>query len=127
MKVVGINGSPRKHWNTASLINKALEGAKSHGAETEIIHLYDLNYKGCKSCFACKLREGKGYGRCNINDDLTEVFEKIEDSDAVILGSPIYFGVVTGEMRSFMERMIFPYFTYTNPPESLFPRKIKTV
>lgn len=126
MKVIGINGSPRKKWNTANLINEALDGAKSEGAETELINLYDLNYKGCKSCFACKTKGGKSYGRCNIKDDLTEIFERIEDADAVILGSPIYFGVVTGEMRSFMERLIFPYFTYTNPPQSLFPKKIKS-
>jgi len=126
MKLVGINGSPRKKWNTATMVEMALEGAKSEGAETEHIHLYDLDYKGYKSCFACKTKGSKSYGRCNIKDDLTEVFETIKNADAVILGSPIYFGVVTGEMRSFMERMIFPHFTYTNPPESLFPKKIKS-
>ena len=52
MKVMAINGSPRKKWNTATLLDKALEGAASQGAETELIHLYDLNYKGCISCFA---------------------------------------------------------------------------
>ena len=51
MKVIAINGSPRKKWNTATLLEKALEGAETEGAETEIIHLYDLNFKGCKSCF----------------------------------------------------------------------------
>ncbi|MTK64578.1 MAG: flavodoxin family protein [Methanobacterium sp.] len=126
MKIIGINGSPRKEWNTATLIKKALEGADSVGAETELIDLYDLEYKGCKSCFACKTKGSKSYGRCNVNDDLTPVFERIEEVDAVILGSPIYFGVVTGEMRSFMERMIFPYFTYTNPPKTLFPNKINS-
>jgi len=126
MKVIGINGSPRRKWNTATLIKETLKGAKSEGAETELINLYDLNYKGCKSCFACKTKDSKSYGRCNIKDDLTEVFERIEDADALILGSPIYFGVVTGEMRSFMERLIFPYFTYTNPPQSLFPKEIKS-
>jgi multimeric flavodoxin WrbA len=126
MKVIGINGSPRKRWNTATLMENALEGAESQGAETELIHLYDLDYKGCKSCFSCKTKNSKSYGRCAVRDDLTEVFEKIEDADAVILGSPIYFGIVTGEMRSFMERMIFPYFTYTKTPESLFPKKIKS-
>lgn len=126
MKIIGINGSPRKDWNTATLINDALEGAESQGAEIELIHLYDLDFKGCKSCFACKTKGSKSYGRCNVKDDLTEIFERIEDADAVILGSPIYFGVVTGEMRSFMERLIFPYFTYTNPPESLFPKQLKS-
>ena len=55
MHVIAINGSPRKNWNTATLLNKALEGASSQGATTELIHLYGLNFKGCVSCFACKL------------------------------------------------------------------------
>ena len=49
MKVIAINGSPRKKWNTATMLEKALEGATSEGAETELIHLYDLNFKGCTS------------------------------------------------------------------------------
>jgi multimeric flavodoxin WrbA len=54
MKIVAFNGSPRKDGNTATLLNKALEGAAAHGAEIEMIQLYDLNFKGCISCFACK-------------------------------------------------------------------------
>jgi multimeric flavodoxin WrbA len=42
------------------------------------------------------------------------------------LGSPIYFGTVSGEMHAFMERLLFPFFTYTDPPQSLFPKKIPT-
>lgn len=126
MKVVAINGSPRKEWNTAMLLKKALEGARSKGAETELIHLYDLDYKGCKSCFSCKTKESKSYGRCAVNDDLNPIFKRVEESDALIFGSPIYFGTVSGEMRSFMERLMFPYMTYTHPPQSLFPKKIKT-
>jgi multimeric flavodoxin WrbA len=126
MKVIAFNGSPRKKWNTATLLEKALEGAASRGAKTELIHLYDLNYKGCISCFACKTKGGKSYGRCAVKDDLTPVFRKIEKADAIILGSPIYFGTVSGEMKSFMERLLFPYSVYTDPPGSLFPRRIKT-
>ena len=126
MKVLAINGSPRKKWNTATLLEKALEGAASRGAETELIHLYDLDFKGCTSCFACKLKGGKSYGKCAMNDGLTPVLEKLAGADAFLLGSPIYFGTVTGEMRSFMERLFFPYLTYTRPPGSLFDRKLKT-
>jgi len=57
MLAIAMNGSPRKKWNTATLLEKALEGAASQGAETELVHLYDLNYKGCISCFACKLKK----------------------------------------------------------------------
>jgi multimeric flavodoxin WrbA len=126
MKFLAINGSPRKKWNTATLLQNALDGAASQGAETELVHLYDLDFKGCTSCFACKLKGGKSYGKCAVRDGLTPVLDKIPEADALILGSPIYFGTVTGMMRCFMERLMFPYLMYTRPPASLFPKKIPT-
>lgn len=126
MKVIGVNGSPRKTWNTATLLGKALEGAASRGAQTDIVHLYDLDYKGCVSCFACKTPGGKSYGRCARQDGLTPLLGQIEAADGLILASPVYYGTVTGEMRSFMERLFFPFMTYTDPPGSLFPRTIRT-
>lgn len=126
MKVIAINGSPRKNKNTAILLKQALEGAKSRGAQTQLIHLYDLNYKGCISCFACKLKNGKSYGRCAYRDDLTPILNQIEEADAIILGSPIYFGSITGQMTSFLERLMFPFSTYTQGYKSLFERKILT-
>lgn len=128
MKVMAFNGSPRKTWNTATLLQKALEGAASKGAQTRLVHLYDLKYTGCKSCFACKTKDGPSYGRCAAQDDLTPILKEVAEADAFILGSPIYFGGVTGEMKSFMERLLFPYLRYSLPPvpESLFPRKIHT-
>ena len=126
MKIMAFNGSPRKKWNTATLLQKALEGADSQNAKTELIHLYDLNYKGCISSFACKTIGGKSYGRCAVQDDLTDVFSSVEQADAIILGSPIYWGTVSGEMKSFMDRLLFQYLLYTEPPASLFPNKIRT-
>ena len=76
-KVYAINGSPRKNWNTATLLKHALEGAASQGAETELIHLYDLNFKGCTSCFSCKLKDGESFGKCAMKDGLTPVLEKL--------------------------------------------------
>ena len=126
MKVIAINGGPRKSWNTATLLNKALEGAASLGAETEIVHLYDLNYKGCTSCFACKLKGGKSYGKCAIQDDLAPVLKKVEDADAIVFGSPIYFGSITGEMRSLLERLMFQYLVYDKERTILLNKKIQT-
>jgi multimeric flavodoxin WrbA len=126
MKVIGINGSPRKQWNTATLVAKALEGAAAQGAATEFFHLYDLDFKGCTSCFACKTRGGKSYGKCVMNDDLAPILKKIATADALIIGSPIYFGTVTGETRSFIERLLFQYLTYTVPYGTLCPKRIKT-
>ncbi|MEQ8220857.1 MAG: flavodoxin family protein [Candidatus Eremiobacterota bacterium] len=126
MKIIAINGSPRKKWNTATLLGRALEGASSKGAETELLHLYDLNFKGCISCFACKLKGGKSYGRCAVKDDLSPLLEKLAAVDGMILGSPIYLGNVTGEMRSFLERLIFQYLVYDAGYSSIAPKKMKT-
>ena len=106
MRIIAINGSPRKKWNTATLLVKALEGAASQGAVTDLVHLYDLAYKGCISCFACKAKDGKSYGRCAVEDSLTPLYARIEKADALILGSPIYLGdsVVSGSTKSFSLR-----------------------
>ena len=124
MKLIAINGGPRKSWNTATLLTKALDGAASQGAETELVHLYDLTYKGCTSCFSCKLKGGKSYGRCAVSDDLAPILGRIAAADALVLGSPIYLGAVTGEMRSFLERLTFPYLVYDRERSSLFKGKL---
>lgn len=124
MKVIAINGSPRKNWNTATLLEKALDGAKSVGADVEMIHLYDLSFKGCTSCFACKRKGSQLNGKCAMKDDLTEVLDKIHNSDILLLGSPIYLGNVTGEMRSFYERLAFAGLSYNVGHGSVFTGKV---
>ena len=129
MEVIAFNGSPRNKWNTATLLEKALEGAASQGAATRLIHLYDLDFKGCKSCFGCKTKGGPSYGKCAIKDDLTPLLKDVEKADALILGSPIYFWTVSGEMKSFLERLMFPFYRYAKadePAPTLFPKKIHT-
>ena len=123
MKVIAINGSPRKNWNTDTLLKKALDGAASAGAETEMVYLYDLKFRGCVSCLACKLQKKPRPNRCVLRDDLTTVLDKVHEADAVILGSPIYFSEVTGEMRSFFERFLFQYLNYDDYTKPLSPKK----
>ena len=124
MFMMAFNGSPRKTWNTATLLQRALEGAASQGADTELVHLYDLRYTGCRSCFACKTTGGTSYGRCATQDDLTPLLVRVTEADGLVLGSPIYYGTVSGMMKSFLERLVFPYWTYTDPSQSLFPKRI---
>jgi multimeric flavodoxin WrbA len=126
MKLLAFNGSPRKKWNTAQLLEQALAGAESQGAKTKLYNLYDLDFKGCMSCFACKRVGGKSYGHCGINDDLKPIFEKIEKADAILIGSPIYLGITTGVTRCFLERLIYPYLVYDEDRSSLFAKKIRT-
>ena len=115
MKFFAINGSPRKNCNTAQLLDKSLEGVKSvfEDASTERIDLYDFPFHGCMSCFACKRINGKHYGRCAQKDDLKPILDEIVDADGIILGSPIYFNDVTGNMRCFLERFMFPFTVYS--------------
>jgi multimeric flavodoxin WrbA len=126
VKVLAVNGSPRKTWNTATVLKNALEGAASQGAETELINLYDLNYRGCISCFSCKLKDGKSYGRCAVKDDLTPVLDKVASVDSLILGTPIYLMNVTSGMRAFLERLLFSHLVYDENHSTLFPRKVLT-
>lgn len=126
MKIIAFNGSPRKNRNTAQLLKEALKGAEATGAQTELVNLYDIDFEGCVSCFACKRNGGKSWGKCGYRDDLSTYLDDVYDNaDALIIGSPIYFGRVTGEAASFIERLCFPFVRYKDYA-SLFPRKIKT-
>lgn len=123
MKAIAFNGSPRKTWNTAQLLTRALEGAVAADAETELVHIYDLDFKGCTSCFACKLIGGPSYGRCAMTDELTPVIERATEADVLIFGSPIYFDNVTGTMRCLLERMFFSHWAYDRAHPGLWPRR----
>lgn len=125
MKVIAVNGSPRKGWNTHKLLESALEGAAAQGAETEMVHLYDLDYKGCRGCLGCKKKGGE-VGRCIINDALKPLLDRISECDALIFGSPIYVGEVTGEMRSFIERLTFQHISYDQMAGTVQKKPIKT-
>ena len=122
MLIIAINGSPRKNGATAILLNKALEGAASQKAETEFIQLNKLKMRGCQGCFSCKKRGGKSYGKCVLKDDMTPLYKRIEQADALFLGSPFYFHSITSAMKMFIERL-YPYFSYKDFSSS-FPRKI---
>ena len=89
MKVIGINGSPRRHGNTEILIKTVFEELENEGIETELIQLGGKPIHGCTACGKC--REIKD-GRCHIkNDFLNEVIAKMVEADGIILGSPVYF------------------------------------
>ncbi|MBQ8553424.1 MAG: flavodoxin family protein [Alistipes sp.] len=108
MKVMIINGSPRKDKNTATLLRKAAEGAISTGADVEFKNLYDYDFAGCHSCFACKVKGSHTNGLCGIHDQVRPLLEACLNADAIILGSPIYYDNISGMMRSFLERMWYP-------------------
>lgn len=127
-----IHENHRSQWLPAQTVKhgppagKTLEGAAAASAETKLVHLYDLSYRGCSSCFACKRVGGVSYGRCAMQDGLTPLLDELASADAIVLGSPVYLYAETGEMRSCLERLCFQYLRYVNPPATLFPRRIRT-
>ncbi len=124
-KALFINGSPRKNGNTAKLLQRAMDGAREAGAEVELVNLYDrnLNYKGCMSCFACKLKGGKK-GVCSFKDDLLPILQKAVETDVLVCGSPNYCGYPTAMLRAFMERMEFPTVNYSDYSKPTVLKKI---
>lgn len=124
MKVVAVNGSPRKAWNTAGLLEAALQEARAEGAETTMIHLYALQYTGCRSCFACKRLNASQPARCVLTDELQAVLEQILAADVVLFGSPIYFGDVTAQLRALFERLWFPSLNYDKERTVNYPRNV---
>lgn len=128
MNIYAVNASPRKNRNTATILRGALEGAGSvehpEAINVELIHINDLPFSACVSCFECKRTASKSYGKCALNDPLTPVIEKLSAADGIIFGSPVYFGNITGKMKSFLERLLFPYCTYDEGYATISPKKM---
>jgi multimeric flavodoxin WrbA len=103
MKVIGICGSPRK-GNTEWMLRKLLEAIAGSGVETELILLRDLTIKGCDGCLSCEMcgKERKGY--CRINDDMQQIYPKLLEADGWALGTPVYFELLSGLLKNFMDR-----------------------
>lgn len=105
MKVLLINGSPRKEGNTYTALVEAARQFAKNDIETEILWLGNKAVRGCVACAQCKV---KGGNRCVFNDDITNlVIEKMESSDAIILGSPVYYGQPAGQVLSMQQRMLY--------------------
>jgi multimeric flavodoxin WrbA len=103
MKVIGISGSPRK-GNTEWMLGKLLEEVAQSGMETELVLLRKLAIKGCDGCLSCEIggKERKGY--CRINDDMQQIYPKLLEADAWALGTPVYFELLSGLLKNFMDR-----------------------
>ena len=124
MKVLAINGSPRKTWNTADLLKAAISHTAAQGADTELVHLCDLTYSGCRSCFACKRIGGPSFGRCALRDELTPVLDKILGAYVVLFGQPIYFGHISSDMWTLLERLWFAGMNYDPAYSSNYPLNV---
>ncbi len=99
VKILGISGSPRPKGNTIHLISKALDAAEELGAEAELISLHNVKISPCIACNNCKKT-----GKCIIDDDMMEILEKVENADGLIIGSPVYFGTMSAQLKIFVDR-----------------------
>lgn len=99
LNILGINGSPRIGGNTDILLDRTLDGAQSIGAKTEKVILNNLKFSPCQEC-----EDLKDDGRCIIEDDMQNLYRKIEKADVLILASPIFFGSLSAQMKMMIDR-----------------------
>ena len=99
MKVLGIMGSPRKEGNTDILLDEALKGAESAGAEVEKISVRTLDIKPCTEDYGCAIT-----GTCTIRDDMDDIYEKLLESDIIIVASPMFFYSMPSQLKALIDR-----------------------
>ncbi len=113
-RVVCLLGSPRPKGNTFDMLAALMEGARQAGAEVVLHRLNELEYRGCQGCLACK----KKSETCVLKDGLTPVLEDVRGCDALVLGTPVYFGEVTAQLKGFIDRS----FCFLKPGYAHLPR-----
>lgn len=104
MRVVGINGSPREHGNTAILIRTVFDVLEKEGIETEFLQAGGQPVQGCKACGWCKAHP---VGRCVQDDGISAWLPRIFEADGLILGTPVYVGDVTPEIKAVVDRVAY--------------------
>lgn len=118
MKVVAFNGSPRKEGNTNLLLCRVLKVLEGKGIETELINLGGEKIHGCNSCRTCYSTKNR---RCIIEDDKVNLYiQKMIEANGIIIGSPVYFSMMTPEMKAFLDRAFY----VARANGDLFKRKV---
>ena len=118
MKVIAFNGSSRKDGNTAILIKRVLQVLEAEGIQTELIQLAGEQIRGCNACRTCYTTKNN---RCVIEDDNVNAYiQKMIEADGIILGSPVYFSMMTPELKALIDRT--GYVARAN--KHLFKRKV---
>ena len=99
MKILGIVCSPREGGNTEILVREALEGVREAGGEPDLVLVGDMDIAPCNACGGC-LKDGQ----CLIDDDMQEIYARLESADGIIFGTPVYFINVTAQAKAVMDR-----------------------
>jgi multimeric flavodoxin WrbA len=104
MKVLGIYGSPREGGNSDLLLEKALEGAKSAGAEVTSLRASDFMISGCQECGDCD-----DTGECTVEDDMQKIYPQLDEADAIIMATPIFFYSPPAQLKALIDRAQAPW------------------
>ena len=129
MKVYAINASPRKTGNTGTMLSNFVQGVTACQGGIEVIrkNLYDLDFHGCLECFRCRTKGGPDYGKCGFPDAIHDLLDDMAHAEGIVFATPIYFHNITGELRCFLERLLYPFISYGAGGRScIAPRKIRT-
>lgn len=104
MKVVALNGSPKKEGNTYHAIKIVADELLKEGIEVEILHVGNKAIRGCIGCGGCFKNKNQ---KCVIDDEANDYIQKMIEADGIILGSPVYYAGVAGTMKSFLDRAFY--------------------
>lgn len=102
MKVLLINGSPRVNGNTAIALNEMVKVFQEEGIESEVIQIGQKDIRGCIACGSCYKT-----GKCVFNDIVNECAVKFEESDGLVIASPVYYASANGTLISFLDRLFY--------------------
>jgi multimeric flavodoxin WrbA len=122
MKVTCLLASPRQKGNSSFLAKRICEKASAKGAEIKYFKLNEMKYVGCQACMGCKT----GNDKCVINDDLNEVLDAVAEADVLVMATPVYFGDVNSQLKSFIDRTfsyLVPDFYFADNKSRLMPGK----
>ena len=101
MKIIGISGSPHKTGNNSRLIDRSLATSKKRGFDVEKITLAGTDISPCTDCGECRKEKS-----CQIEDNMTEIYDKLESADGILISSPVYFGTLSGQLKCLLDRSV---------------------
>jgi NAD(P)H-dependent FMN reductase len=128
VKVTAIVGSYRRGGVVESAVDEILGAAKGQGTRVEKIHLLDRHVEFCTNCRACTLEPGAERGRCVVQDDVRAILDALDESDVIVLASPVNFWSVTALMKRFIERTVcYGYWPWGGGPTPRRPRTKRAI
>ncbi|MBE6510881.1 MAG: flavodoxin family protein [Methanobrevibacter sp.] len=118
MKVIALNGSPRKRGNSNRFLDEMIDACKSNGHEVKKYFLDKMDINPCSGCEICS--KGKD---CRFNDDGTEIIDQLAEGASLIVASPIYFGQMTAQLKTIIDR----FYSIFNNPDKKFDGKVAVI